>query len=91
MAGITVIAAANVRVGFTDRSCTVVTTDTGASYLGMVYIGRRDRSPGGREGRMATIALIRARNVGVAFATGIGTVVTTDTITRESTMVYGGR
>ena len=81
MAGITVITAIDMRIALATGGGSIVTTNTGTDDLRMINISRCHWRPGRRERRMTGITRICGINVSVTFTTGIGAVVTTDTVT----------
>ena len=88
MAGVTGVGGINVISRFTDCHCSVVTTETGANDLCMIYCVRRDGCPGCREDIMASIAGVRGIDMIATLAAGGGAVMTGEAIVHKTGVVH---
>jgi hypothetical protein len=90
MTSITGIGGANMRCGFTGGNGTIMTARTNTNDFVVIYRGRRYRNPSRWEHGMTRITHIAGINMSPALTTGGGAIVTANTITGESTVIYCG-
>lgn len=83
VAGVAHIGGINVRRSFAGGNRAIMTTDTGADDLRMIHCPRLHRRPGGREHRVAGIALIGAVDVVGTLAAGGRTIMTANAVVHE--------
>ena len=88
MAGITFFGGVEMVCVFAGGDGAIMATGANANDFIVIYIGRRDRLPGGWSDGMTGIAIIRRSDMRCPFTAGDGSIVTTDAGTDDLRVIY---